>query len=340
MIVNLFDEMEISDAATVLSLLRGIHEGIGLSEGRNIRMIYRGVGNDAYDLTPTAFRPEGKSILQNMFAASGVKEDAPNNSQTSQGIRELNALGKFYSLANEQGLSLPCDNQGLHTELSSSVIGLDNLDSVSRFYNSVNLWPQKEVLPVMALAQHYGIPTRILDWTYDPIIAALFATRSALRRISASGSEEGKFSIWYVNKVSLSATQIFERHKEIDTPRYSIATIDAPYNGNPNLAAQKGTFTIVYRQGKQEPNDPVDKTAVNEAVVKIFEDTHGVPQQEVIFSNPEKSLFNKITIPLSQAKKLQRHILAAGYHAGTLFPGFQGCADALIETIQLNSVND
>jgi hypothetical protein len=55
----------------------------------------------------------------------------------------------------------------------------------------------EDTLEWLALMQHYGAPTRLLDWTKSPYVAAFFAAES--------GNSELPFAIWAIDQKSVSA---------------------------------------------------------------------------------------------------------------------------------------
>lgn len=161
-------------------------------------------------------------------------------------------------------------------------------------------WPPIPLLSIVALAQHYGIPTRLLDWTWKSTVAAYFAARGVL---PTKDAESGSLAVWALNTGFVES--IARENKN------SVALVTAPQASNPNLAAQAGLFTV----DRQPYPLPLEERLVQLAKSTRF----------------GECVLRKVTLPRGLAGGLLRWLGLNGVTAASIFPSYDGVARAIEE---------
>lgn len=269
-------------------------DGTGLE-----RCVFRGHSQENYALVPTALRA---SSFDTMWQVAGLQ--GPDGQQRELLVMqiegEFQALRSFYRLADRMGLAVPISPRMRHFmsfELHSLMMSPSSESEP---------WMPADLHEAAALAQHYGIPTRLLDWSYDINIALYFALHGAL-------SKHGNIAIWCINKDYLG---IYGRHV--------VSFVTPHYAGNPNLNAQKGLFTLSnfssVRSGPNAAWQLVDRRPLDQVIIAGVE--------------AETTLFHKLTLPCDEAAKGCAILERMGYGAARINPGYAGVA------AQLKSLKD
>ncbi|RZK28932.1 MAG: FRG domain-containing protein, partial [Hymenobacter sp.] len=176
-----------------------------------------------------------------------------------------------------------------------------NIPRNSRFFKKPKLWPNKLAFNLMAMAQHHGVPTRLLDWTINAGVAMYFAANGAIGGYS-EWTNASKLAVWALDSDRLSLSP-------------HITLFYAPGSVSAHLAAQGGLFSVHPNSGNR----------AGEFQALSLED---------YFVDVPSPLI-KLTIPAFEAVRLMHLCNKSGINAARVYPTADGAGKAVIDDFKM-----
>jgi FRG domain len=179
----------------------------------------------------------------------------------------------------------------------------------------------KRILDSITLMQHYGAPTRLLDWTLSPWVACYFA---------AQGENQDDAVIWAFNRDALDWTNL--RHRRSGSRDYAhFAALETAQNVEEwaYAAARAGRYVRTFRY--EYANAQMGAQQSLFTISGQLGDNHD-DALALSLSEPWQTL--KIIVPKSEKATLRQRLFHMNVNALSLFPNVDGVGRHIREAIE------
>ena len=200
-------------------------------------------------------------------------------------------------------------------ELESAA--LEEFQKLAHLYLPPSTIPQQnDLVSWWILMQHYGVPTRVLDWTESPFVALYFA---ALGELNRSGA------VWLIH-VSNALDHFEKMHEEYD---FSKAV------KNPQQFLEPGATPVLYFLHRKTQTDRMSAQQMQTTVSTQVLADHGKTLEAILPDRKEIVQFSKLIIPGKLKPEFMRRLRTMNVTARALFPGIDGLGRSVSELITL-----
>lgn len=298
--------------------------------------IFRGVKSSKHELIPSSLRKDEDDeefIIDKFFSENNIdkKEDCSSYEEFNKEHcnKEINLLFNFYDNADKEGLFVH-NNQKFRSNI--------NKDTFKKPCDNSGYWPIREYFDLLALAQHYGIPTRALDWSFDYHVALYFSVIGVLE----DKHKDDDCVLWAFNYKKFVNSKV-----DYSIPHYNhlIHIYGSPYYENENLRSQKGIFTILEDQKNDISFKPFD-ILMGELLdeYKSYLENSNNDKRKYPFNgqydiklNGEK-VFYKFIIPQDLKAEVLNDLYKEGYTEERIFPGYASIAKSIENKVKLDKL--